>query len=229
MAENKKYQGKRWHCICIYCGRKTIKPTRDVKSYGCISCSKRTIWNFKKLHNSWRNMRGRCDDSKHKDYELYGARGITYYIHWTKFEEFKKWAITNGYKEGLELDRIDVNGNYAPENCRWVNDRTQANNRRSNRLFTIKNETHTLVEWARIYNINHHTVFRRLKFGYKIEDALTKKVNKKVGQKQVAFYTINGITKSLYDWCEVFQVSSITVKKRMKKGASLFEALQGSA
>jgi hypothetical protein len=133
--------------------------------------------------------------------------------------------LANGYKEYLEIDRIDVNRGYSPENCRWVNRRTQENNKRNNKIFEIDGVKHTLAEWVRIFCKNYRKVQGRLKNGWKIEDALKTKVNKKIGQRQVEIYTINGISKSLYDWSEVFQISPITVRKRMKQGMNLSDAL----
>ncbi len=84
-----------------------------------------------KLHNEWRSMKARCNIKSCSNYEFYGGRGISVCKEWNdSFETFKKWADTHGYQEGLTLDRIDVNGNYEPSNCRWVDKGVQARNRR---------------------------------------------------------------------------------------------------
>ena len=76
--------------------------------------------NYPKLYNSWRAMKGRCNNSNQLDYKYYGGKGITYCTRWEKFKGFAKWALSSGYKEGFTIDRIDSSSNYVPSNCRWV-------------------------------------------------------------------------------------------------------------
>jgi hypothetical protein len=138
---------------------------------------------------------------------------------------FFKWAIENGYNEKLEIDRINTNGDYSPENCRWINKRTNSNNKRNNRYFEIDGEIKTLFEWARIYCINYKTLQSRLRNGFKIIDALKIKVDKRMRNNKIEMFNIGGIVKSRYDWSEVFQISESAVIRRMKKGMTLAEAL----
>jgi hypothetical protein len=224
-AGKDKHREYHWKCVCTKCGRIFEKRTSSMKR-GCPSCVK-IIHNGAgtRLYDIWRLMKRRCLNKCYYDCKDYGGRGIRICSDWNNFEIFREWALQNGYKVGLEIDRIDVNGNYCPENCRWVNDREQANNRRNNLFFEMDGIIYTLTEWARVYEINEGTVARRLKLGWKIEDALKIKVDKRKGQKQIKKYSINGITRSLYDWCEIFRISRRTVKKRLKLGNSLAEAL----
>ena len=83
------------------------------------------------------------------------------------------WAMNNGYQDNLTIDRINVNGNYEPDNCRWADAITQANNKTNNHYITFNNETHTLMEWSRKLNIKHTTLCERLKRGWSIEKTLT--------------------------------------------------------
>lgn len=102
-----------------------------------------------KLYRVWTNMRIRCLSKKHLNYKHYGGRGITIFEGWVNdYLSFKEWAESNGYQDGLEIDRIDVDGHYTPENCRWVTDKENSNNRRSNHFLTIFGETKTIAEWA---------------------------------------------------------------------------------
>lgn len=88
------------------------------------------------------------------------------------FTEFYKWAVKNGYKEGLELDRTNNNGNYEPSNCRWVTHTTNGRNRRTNHLITYKGKTHCIKEWAEITGIKYYTLLYRLRRGWPAEAAL---------------------------------------------------------
>lgn len=115
-----------------------------------------------KLYKTWFNMKHRCYYPKSSHFEKYGGRGITVCDEWRKsFSAFEAWALSNGYKEGLSLDRIDGNGNYEPNNCRWADMTTQIRNRSCTRRATINGETHTLKEWAEISGVNHNTIYTR--------------------------------------------------------------------
>lgn len=96
-------------------------------------------------------MKQRCCGYNAKSYKHYGGRGITVCEEWrNSFEAFYEWAMANGYSDSLTLDRIDVNGNYEPSNCRWATMKEQNNNKRNNRNITYKGETHTLAQWIEI-------------------------------------------------------------------------------
>ena len=88
------------------------------------------------------------------------------------FQAFYNWSINNGYDDTLTIDRIDVNGNYEPNNCRWVDMKHQARNRRNNRLITYKGETKPLAELCELLGLNYRTVCQRLYRGHNIENAL---------------------------------------------------------
>ncbi len=117
----------------------------------------------KKLYDVWKQMLKRCYRKENSNYKWYGARGITVCKRWQEYKAFEKWALKNGYKEGLSLDRINVNGNYTPQNCRWATWEEQSRNMRINVFYTVGNETHTLSEWARILHRSKSTVFEGIK------------------------------------------------------------------
>ena len=127
-----------------------------------------------RLYCIWKGIKQRCFDTKFKEYKYYGGRGIKVCNEWrTDFMAFYNWAMANGYKDALTIDRINVNGNYEPSNCRWICQKEQQNNRRNNRLITYNGETHTISEWAEIKNINANTLWQRLcRYNWGIEKTL---------------------------------------------------------
>lgn len=132
-----------------------------------------------RVYNIWYNMKRRCYNKNSKDYKNYGAKGINVCAEWLNdFLSFYNWALSNGYKETLTLDRIDNYGNYCPENCRWVTMKQQHRNYSQNRNYTINGEKKCLTEWCEIYNINYTTVICRLQKGMSINEALQKPVDK---------------------------------------------------
>lgn len=124
-------------------------------------------------------MKMRCYNKNNPEYYLYGERGITICDEWLNdSSSFYKWAYDNGYDENLTsyqctIDRIDVNGGYSPDNCRWVSVFEQANNTRKNIRFEIEGETRTLAEWARHFNVDYHKLYNRVVTrGIPIENAV---------------------------------------------------------
>ena len=118
-------------------------------------------------------MKNRCRCPSSPAYKNYGGRGITVCDEWNDYISFKKWALSNGYNDNLTIDRINVNGNYCPENCRWITKEVQAGNTRTNTFYTINGETHFLNEWSRIYGIKPATIIQRIQHGWDPERAIT--------------------------------------------------------
>ena len=122
-----------------------------------------------KLHWIWCSMKQRCENPKNKRYENYGGRGIYVSEEWKGiygYTNFKQWAIKNGYKEGLTLDRINNDREYSPDNCRWVTNGEQANNKRTNVLVTYKGEILNLKQWSKKLGINYSCLQSRHYKGY---------------------------------------------------------------
>lgn len=174
-----------WECICD-CGNRittngdSLKQGRT-KSCGCLSMEyphRITHGCYKtKLYQTYRNMIQRCENPHNTDYRYYGGRGIGVCSEWrNNFESFQKWAYENGYDPNLSIDRIDVNGNYKPSNCRWVDNSIQANNKRNNRWITYNGRTLTITKWAEICGLSLSTLRHRLvDLGWSVEKALTTK------------------------------------------------------
>lgn len=200
----------RWLCKCD-CGNETTVTSQNLKKGHTKSCGCKNIDNAREmgkkygyengilyghisfdrlrthgmtnttLFKKWNHMRGRC---RNKECKNYGGRGIKVCDEWENdFMSFYNWAIANGWKEnaGLTIDRIDVNGDYEPSNCRWATAKQQGRNRRDNHCITWNDETHCLVEWEEITGL---PIGRRLLAGWSIEKAFTTprmphKINKK--------------------------------------------------
>ena len=117
-----------------------------------------------KLYRVWHAMKCRCYNKNDKKYPRYGLRGIEIYQEWKDdFAKFYSWAIANGYKEGLQIDRINNDGNYSPDNCRWVTQIQNLNNTSRNVFITYNNETHSLSEWSRKINVSVDAIRWRIK------------------------------------------------------------------
>ena len=126
-----------------------------------------------RIHDIWRSIKRRCYTKSHKEYERYGARGIKVCEEWVNsFQEFYNWAMANGYRDDLTIDRKDTNGNYEPSNCRWVTQKEQQNNRRNNHYITYNGKTQTAKQWAEELNKNYSTIITRLNRGWSIERTL---------------------------------------------------------
>lgn len=138
--------------------------------------SENDIYNNKRLRKIWESMHERCEYEKHQQYHNYGGRGISVCDEWSEYIPFAKWAFRNGYAEDLSIDRIDPDGMYEPNNCRWTTMKVQANNKRTNRIVTYKGQKYTLTELAEKSGINKTTLKERLNLGWSVEDAVERPV-----------------------------------------------------
>lgn len=188
----------RWLCKCD-CGNTAVVYASalkqgDTSSCGCynVEISTQRIIKHQAINGSdgrsktklywvWVAMRNRCNNPNNYSYGNYGGRGIRVCPEWdSSYDVFARWALSHGYSEGLSIDRIDNNGNYAPENCRWVSWKVQHRNQRVSKKISFDGKTKTLIEWSEETGISHGTLSARLRSGWPIERALTEPVKKKI-------------------------------------------------
>lgn len=188
-AEPRVYENGRkrryYNCICS-CGEH-LTVSRDSllagkqKSCGCLRRENGVIKHGEigtRLYRIWANMVNRCNNEHNPRWPDYGGRGIGVYESWMDYINFRNWALQNGYEDTLTIDRIDNNGNYSPDNCRWVDDFVQANNKRNNHLVTYRGETKTLSEWAEVLGFPYKTLHHRFSLGWSVERALSQPLRK---------------------------------------------------
>lgn len=133
-------------------------------------------------YHTWHGMKRRCNDPNSTNYRNYGGRGIRVCERWNSFENF---LLDMGHKPTPKhsLDRIDNNGRYTPENCRWATETEQKRNTRRNRLISFRGETHCLIKWAELISMKYLTLYYRICRGWSIERALTEPVQKRKSRR----------------------------------------------
>lgn len=150
---------------------------RVIKSCGCFKNSKKLLIR-KRLYKIWLNMKQRCYDKNTINYKYYGDRGITIYEEWLNkengFINFYNWATQNGYKEGLSIDRINNDGNYEPDNCKWSSIQEQQQHKRTTNYLTYHGKTQNLMQWSKELNIPYSSLLYRYKQKFSIEQILNK-------------------------------------------------------
>ena len=170
-----------WVCKCD-CGN--IKEIRSsclvkgsTKSCGCYNRDKarehgrqmmtKHGWYGTRVYNILMQVKRRCNNPANSQYKYYGGRGIKVCDEWMNDPKaFCEWAMANGYADNLTIDRIDVNGNYEPSNCRWLTNAEQQINRRNNRMITYKDKTQCVAEWARELGMKPSIIHDRLRHGW---------------------------------------------------------------
>lgn len=183
-----------WLCKCDCGNEKIIRADslieRKTRSCGCLAIEKSTQLNTKhnksgtRLYLIWNGMKQRCENENDTTYKNYGARGITCCNEWQEFEPFYEWAMAYGYQDNLSIDRIDVNGNYEPSNCRWVSRKEQDRNRRNTWNITFDGKTMCATDWEIELGFPKGTFYRRIKkLGWGIEKAFSSKIDERYRRK----------------------------------------------
>ena len=169
----------RWYCKCD-CGNSVSVRSHGLVSGGTKSCGcyKREVacfvsrksntvhglTNKHKLYGVWKNIRQRCTNPNNPSYKNYGGRGISMSEEWDEYPIFLEWAMENGYKEGLTIERIDNDGDYSPDNCTFVDNVKQQRNRRKTIMLTYRGETRALSEWCEQFGLKLKTCYGRMHY-----------------------------------------------------------------
>lgn len=180
-----------WNCLCD-CGNRVVVPRSNLmnghtKSCGCKT--KEMIGNATRVHGFvgtrlnriYHGMKSRCYNPNNEKYKDYGGRGITVCDEWKNdFQAFYDWAMSNGYKENLTIDRINVDGNYEPSNCRWADNITQSYNKRNTLKLFFNGEERSVREWSEITGLSMAAIRSRLQRGWSVVETLSAPLKRKV-------------------------------------------------
>lgn len=190
-SDRTPYGARRWLCECD-CGKRKIVfqdclMKGKSRSCGCLR-TEELVARFTKhgccgsrIYNIYAKMKRRCYVESEERYEDYGGRGIRVCSEWLGeqgFENFHKWAMKNGYTDNLTIDRIDVNGNYEPSNCRWATYEEQSKNKRNNIVVTWNGKTQVLKDWCRELSLDYRTIKARFHKGWDIDRMFTEPIKK---------------------------------------------------
>ena len=167
-----------------------------------------------RIYQEWYNINRRCSDVKDKSYEYYGGRGITVCEEWLSYDNFYEWAMANGYDDTLTIDRMDVNGNYEPSNCRWITRKEQMRNTRKN----IYIEGKCLSQIAEENSIPIGVIVNRYHRGYRTIKELITPVNELRATRRADGKTLSQIAKES-------GVDINTIRERWKRGDRTYERL----
>lgn len=160
-------------------------------------------------------MKGRCYNKNNKAYKYYGGRGIEVCSDWTDkkngYNNFRQWALNNGYTDDLTIDRIDCNKSYSPGNCRWVSMKIQMNNTRRNKFITYNGQTKTIANWCEELNLDYEVVYNRIcRYGWSVERAFSTREN-----PVTVKLTYKGKTKTLTEWAKELNIKPATLYGRL--------------
>lgn len=147
------------------------------KSKRCKACQNNKTaaknGDYAKIHRAWYRAVSRCENPKNQSYRRYGGRGICICDEWKNNpDNFVNWAVSNGWEDGLSLERIDNDGDYCPENCRWATAKEQARNRSLNVVIEHNGEVHCLSEWCEILGIPDYLARNRYRRGQRNFDTV---------------------------------------------------------
>ena len=163
------------------------------------------------FYSVWQGMMERCYREANTNYGRYGGKGVRVCDEWHDPRVFISWLVANGWKKGMQIDRINNCRSYEPLNCRIVTPSENYRNRKSNHPITINGETKLLVEWAEISGINRATILRRIHQGWSENNLLA-------SAYEEPSYTISGESHTLKQWAIITGIDYRTLWARVSKG-----------
>lgn len=220
-----------WHCVCD-CGKTFSAESRnlrrgDYRSCGCLrkeEASQRLTTHGMtntKVFKTWQGIQARCYSPNNEKFKDYGGRGIKVCDRW--LESFENFFADMGHPQPHEsIDRINNDGDYCPENCRWTDNKTQQRNTRRNRFLVLDGESKTIAEWSEITGISQGTISERIKYGWSDRDVLTKPASSNGKPRYLEF---NGESKTISGWARVTNISKSVISARLERGWTVEKAL----
>lgn len=170
-------------CTCI-CGKQKSVRVDGILRGQSTNCGCKRFQNINirhggsktRIYHIWQGMKARCLNPKNPEYKNYGGRGISVCDAWLEdFINFKDWAFNNGYTENLTIERINVNGNYEPDNCTWIAKSEQLKNTTKTIFITYNGETLCAMDWSKKLGIPNNVIINRYKSGLPPEKVLSTK------------------------------------------------------
>lgn len=219
-----------WLCKCD-CGNYTKRDShsltyKEKNSCGCDQSYRHKTHGMTdtRIYNIWRGMKNRCYCKSNIKYKNYGGRGIKVCDSWLcDFQSFYSWSISNGYSDNLTIDRIDTNGDYTPDNCRWITAKAQNYNKRNNRKYEHNGINKTVTEWAAELGGKYgDSISSRIDSGWDVSKALTTPIAKR--EKEIVI-EIEGESKTVTQWSKVYGTHRTTINSRIKAGWNPIEAV----
>ena len=216
------------HCVCD-CEDKTEKDIRAchllsgaISDCGCMFIEHHRVasthhgMNFTRIHGIWSNMKNRCNNISSTEYKNYGGRGIIYDERWEEFENFyedmgKSYEehVTEFGEKDTTIDRINVDGNYCKDNCKWSSIDEQANNKTTSHYITVDGKTKTAMQWSKISKVPFRTILSRLKRNWSTKDAIFTKA------KRLTSYTYKDETHTVSEWARLYNMHRNTLDNRL--------------
>ena len=227
-VDRDKHNKRVWKCECKCGGYYNIVQENLTlgKSKMCRNCSLERKAELPKredhrLYSIWKNMRNRCSNPNREHYHNYGGRGIKVCERWQDFNLFVE-DMYDTFEEGLSLDRIDVDGNYCPENCRWANIEEQSNNKRDSLKLMFEGEYYTEAQLSRKTGVSRTTIQQRRRNGYSVEEMIYGREG--VGKFKLEY---NGQIYSGKELADALGIEAGTLRYRVRKGWTMDEIING--
>jgi hypothetical protein len=168
--------------VCCDCGVETRAQAKLLLLGSVTSCGCKREWHGdsgERLYTIWFNIKRRCSELSNPRYKDYGGRGIRMDDAWeSSYIKFREWALSHGYEENLTIERVDVNGDYSPQNCKWIPGAEQSANRRDTVRMRAFGEEKRVAEWVADprCKVNYYALYARIKYGWTPEEALTTEI-----------------------------------------------------